>query len=118
MCILVVEDDPVLGTIYKRILRKLGRNATVAQDGVEAIKYAGSNKYDLILMDVGLPGHDGLEVTRQLRRMGIDVPIVAVTAGHSSKAECLKAGISDYFIKPLMVEQLESILDRYNLFHA
>lgn len=115
MCVLVVEDDEVLGSAYARILEHLGRNVSLAQDGEQALQNARNNEYDLVLMDLGLPKKDGLETTRAIRALGLNMPIIAITAGHSTKEECLAAGINDYYIKPMFVYQIAEILERYGL---
>jgi CheY-like chemotaxis protein len=118
MCVLVVEDDNTLGKLFMRHLRQLGYGGDLASSAEEAIERVKSKVYGLIIMDVGLPDKDGLEATDEIRHLpgvgGEQVPIVALTAGHSSREECLKAGMNDYFIKPMLIEQLAEILHKWN----
>jgi DNA-binding response OmpR family regulator len=117
MCVLIVEDDPTLGMVYKRNLDKLGLNAYIASSGEEALAEMQSNtsNYGLVLLDIGLPMKDGLTVAHEMRELGTAVPIVAITAGHSSKEECLSVGMDDYFTKPVFMNELQAILQKWNV---
>lgn len=117
MCVLIVEDDATLGMVYKRNLDKLGLNAYIASSGEEALSEMKENTqiYGLVLMDIGLPLKDGLTVAHEMRELGTMVPIVAITAGHSSKEECLRVGMDDYFTKPVFMNQLQAILEKWHI---
>lgn len=117
MCVLIVEDDSTLSLVYKLNLDKLGLNAFIANSGEEALAEirCNSSQYGLVLMDLGLPSMDGLSVTHEMRKIGIQQPIVAITAGHSNKEECLKAGMNDYYVKPVFINQLENIIKKWNV---
>lgn len=118
MCILVVEDDRTLGRVYMHHLDQLGYQADLASTRAEAIAFLQTKVYGLILMDIALPDGDGLGTTKEIRRLNSvatgQVPIVAVTSGHSNKAECLKAGMNDYFVKPVLLQQIMDILVKWN----
>ena len=117
MCVLVVEDDETLGMVYKRNLDKLGLNAHIAVTGEAALVEIQSKTadYGLVLMDIGLPQKDGLTIAQEMRELGTDIPIVAITAGHSSKEECLQVGMDDYFTKPVFMSELATIIDKWNI---
>lgn len=117
MCVLIVEDDATLGMVYKRNLDKLGLNAYIASSGEEALSEMKENTqiYGLVLMDIGLPLKDGLTVAHEMRELGTMVPIVAITAGHSSKEECLRVGMDDYFTKPVFMNELQAILEKWHI---
>jgi PAS domain S-box-containing protein len=116
--ILVAEDNKVNQLVVTRMLQKMGCQADVAGDGAEAIKSLETNAYDMVLMDLSMPGVDGLEAARRIRRMPAavsSVPIVALTASVSSeiKTRCLAAGMDDYLGKPIEIEALRRALERW-----
>ncbi|HTQ79750.1 MAG TPA: ATP-binding protein, partial [Thermoanaerobaculia bacterium] len=117
--ILVVEDNPINQQVLVAQLKALGHEAQVAGDGLKALELLGRGAFDLILMDCQLPGLDGYETTRRLRRSESGgrrrTPVVAVTA-HAMKGErerCLAAGMDDHLSKPFRLEQLAALLDRF-----
>ena len=102
--VLLVEDEPINRRIVVEILRELALAIDTAGDGAEAVGKAGEQRYDLILMDVRMPGMDGLEAARQIRRgePGPPVPIVALTADSllQDRERCLAAGMNGFIAKP------------------
>ncbi len=110
MRILVIEDNPVNSKLLCRRLSKKGYNITTAFSGEEGVEAAQSNQPDLILMDVGLPGMDGLEATRVLKTNSStrDIPIIAVTAYamRDDQDAALAAGCNDFTTKPIIFETL------------
>jgi DNA-binding response OmpR family regulator len=115
MCVLVVEDDEALGQTYVRSLKALGQKAHLVKNSDEAVAHFQSGKYGLVLMDIGLPGKDGLTATRELKSIEEGVPVVGVTAGYSTRQECLNAGMCDYYIKPILIQDMKTIIKRYAL---
>ena len=113
--VLVAEDNPVNQTIARRMLEKAGITATLVSDGHQVLERCERQRFDLILMDVQMPGLDGLEATRQLRARGDSTPIVALTANATieSHKTCLEAGMSDFISKPFRYQQLQRVLHRY-----
>ncbi|HET8904917.1 MAG TPA: response regulator [Saccharospirillum sp.] len=113
--VLVAEDNPVNQTIARRMLEKAGITATLVSDGHQVLERCERQRFDLILMDVQMPGLDGLEATRQLRARGDSTPIVALTANATieSHQTCLEAGMSDFISKPFRYQQLQRVLHRY-----
>ncbi|RZA00878.1 MAG: response regulator [Sphingobacteriaceae bacterium] len=115
MKILIAEDNEVNQTLIKRILNKLGYKPTIVFNGLEAIEKVGEETFDMILMDIQMPGIDGLEATRRIRVLPIPQPyIIAMTANAmtSDTEECYKAGMNDYIAKPFTIERLLATLTK------
>ncbi|MCH8530137.1 MAG: response regulator [Saccharospirillum sp.] len=113
--VLVVEDNLVNQGIVCKMLQKMGLEVAVANHGEEALKACSESRFDLILMDVQMPGIDGLEATRLLRQRGITTPIVALTANATaeSRQACVEAGMVDFLSKPFRYLALQAILQRF-----
>lgn len=102
--ILIAEDNAVNQKLALRILSKLGYDAALAENGLEALEMVNRQQYDVILMDVQMPGMDGLEATRLIRkRLQLQPVIIAMTASamKEDKDECLDAGMDDFLSKPV-----------------
>ncbi len=108
MRILVVEDEPVAASLVARGLREHAYVVDVAIDGPSALERALVNEYDLIILDVMLPGLDGLEVCRRLRSGHVAAPILMLTArgGPDERVGGLDAGADDYLPKPFHFPEL------------
>ena len=108
MKILVVEDDRTVGPYVKRGLDEHGYHADLVDDGMEALRLASGGQYDLIVLDLRLPGMTGLEVLRTLRDRGNTIPILVLTAQDSLefKVTALRTGADDYVTKPFAFEEL------------
>jgi two-component system OmpR family response regulator len=106
--VLVVEDEEKLGQLLWRGLREEGHAADVADRGEEALWMARAVDYDAIVLDVMLPGADGFEVCRRLRRDGVWSPVLMLTArdGVDDRIGGLDAGADDYLTKPFSFEEL------------
>jgi signal transduction histidine kinase len=115
--ILLVDDDRFSRLATAGLLRELGLVVELADNGEDALAKSAAAPYALILMDVQMPGMDGLEATRQLRSQpgGHDTPVIALTANvfESDLKACLAAGMNDFLTKPVMPERLAAILLRY-----
>jgi two-component system copper resistance phosphate regulon response regulator CusR len=106
--ILIVEDDKRLSTFLAKGLRSAGFTPTMCHDGDQAVALATDSKFDLMLLDLGLPGRDGLSVLRSVRQGGQVLPIVVLT-GHdevSETVDALNSGADDYVVKPFSFEEL------------
>ena len=104
---LVVDDDARIAAALKRVLHYEGYNVEVAEDGTVALAKAASRPPDLVVLDVMLPGMDGVEVCRRLRE-GSDVPIMMLTAldATGERVRGLDSGADDYVLKPFTYEEL------------
>jgi two-component system sensor histidine kinase/response regulator len=119
--ILVAEDNTINQKLALRLLEKHGHRVVLAGNGAEAIALYESQTFDLVLMDVQMPGVSGLEATATIRagelQTGQHIPIVATTA-HAMKGDrerCLAAGMDDYIAKPIQAQQLYEIISRLTL---
>ncbi|HEY3960095.1 MAG TPA: response regulator transcription factor [Solirubrobacteraceae bacterium] len=110
MRILVVDDDRALREALRRVLTLTGYEVQGAADGEQAIELVAQAVPDAVVLDVGLPGIDGLEVCRRLRRLGNRVPVLMLTARDavSDRIDGLDAGADDYLVKPFDVEELKA----------
>jgi two-component system response regulator MprA len=106
--ILVVDDDPKIRTVVRRGLAYEGYRVVEAGSGEEGLEKAREHLPDLIILDVMMPGMDGLEVTRRLRSSGDEISILMLTARDEVKdrVEGLETGADDYLVKPFSFEEL------------
>lgn len=108
--ILIVEDEPSIALALEDDLRHEGYDTAVVSDGESAVERGAAGGFDLILLDVMLPGRDGFEVCRELRRAGIDTAIILLTARtqEAEKVLGLEAGADDYVTKPYSPRELRA----------
>jgi DNA-binding response OmpR family regulator len=108
MRILIAEDDAKVATHIRKGLQEAGYAVDVAADGTEALWLATNHSYDAMVCDVMMPGQDGVTVVRQLRRKGVSVPIIFLTARHEiqDRVAGLDAGADDYLAKPFSIIEL------------
>jgi DNA-binding response OmpR family regulator len=106
--ILLVEDEPAAAQMLAKGLREQTYAVDLAADGEAALYQASINDYDLILLDVNLPGKDGLEVCRELRANGLTVPVLMLTARDAvqDRVAGLDTGADDYLTKPYAFHEL------------
>ena len=110
MHILVVEDERALCETIVRSLRRLAYSVDCCYDGNRAIELLGVEQYDLVLLDLNLPGADGMTVLRTLRQSDRDTRVLILSARSevTDKVEGLDAGANDYLAKPFHLEELEA----------
>ncbi|GAL03587.1 signal transduction histidine kinase [Photobacterium aphoticum] len=117
MNILVAEDSPTNQLVAKLMLEKRGHQVRIANNGHEVIQITQQDgcDFDLIFMDISMPGMDGISATQVLRANGIDVPIVALTANvmQSDQEEYFNAGMNGFLAKPILAKELDSMLSQY-----
>ncbi|MBI4908012.1 MAG: response regulator transcription factor [Acidobacteria bacterium] len=108
--ILIVEDEPSIAMVLDDDLRREGYQTEVVSDGDTAVTKALAGDYDLILLDVMLPGKDGFEVCREVRGGGIETPIILLTARtqEAEKVLGLESGADDYVTKPYSARELRA----------
>ncbi len=108
MRVLVVEDEHNLAEVICQIMKKNKYQCDVVYNGVDGFEYAQSGIYDVVLLDLMLPGMDGFEVVRRLRKEKNEIPILLLTARDSlgDKVKGLDCGADDYLTKPFEVEEL------------
>lgn len=115
--VLIVEDNLINQEVCKDILELMECNVALTADGAESVKMARETPFDLILMDIQLPGIDGYEATRQIRADSSSHRpiIIALTASalDGDKEKSLNAGMDDYISKPMEANQLEDALLKY-----
>ena len=115
--VLLVEDNPINALLARTLLTREGCGVDQAGGGEEALAALKVGAYDLILMDMRMPGMSGLEATRKVRGMGVRTPVVALTANafEEDRHACLAAGMDDFLVKPLTPDALRAALGRWTL---
>jgi CheY-like chemotaxis protein len=118
--ILVAEDNPVNQKVAQAMLKRMGLQADVVANGLEAVNALHTIPYDLVLMDCQMPEMDGFEATRKIRRQGSKVlnpciPIIAMTAlaMQGDREKCILAGMNDFIAKPVQQRELAGMLTRW-----
>lgn len=108
MRILIAEDEKKIAAFVRKGLSEVGFNPTVCHRGDDALHLASTESFDALVLDIMLPGRDGLSVLRQLREQRNRVPIILLTAreGLSERVEGLNLGADDYITKPFSIEEL------------
>ncbi len=112
--VLLVEDNAINALLARTLLAREGCMVDHAGGGEDAMAALKVGRYDLILMDMRMPGMSGLDATRALRASGLDTPVVALTANafEDDRHACLAAGMNDFLVKPLAPDALRGILAR------
>jgi CheY-like chemotaxis protein len=113
--VLLVEDNPINALLASTLLSREGCSVDHAAGGEDALAATRVGTYDLILMDMRMPGMSGEETARALRRAGVTAPIVALTANafEEDRRRCLAAGMNDFLVKPLSPDALRVMLTRW-----
>jgi two-component system sensor histidine kinase/response regulator len=117
--ILVAEDNPVNQLMARAVLERLGHSVVVVNNGEEALRALTESSYDLTLMDVQMPGMDGLEATALLREQeklsGKHLTVIAMTAmtGSDDRELCTAAGMDDYLSKPIRAKELDAMVGKF-----
>jgi two-component system OmpR family response regulator len=108
MRILIAEDDAILGDAVLRTVQQLGHDAQLFTDGLDALRCLGEQRFDLVLLDIGLPGIDGIALLRHLRSSGDETPVMLLTArdGIGDRIAGLDLGADDYLVKPMALSEL------------
>jgi DNA-binding response OmpR family regulator len=111
--VLVVDDEPTIAEVVARYLERAGYGAATAADGIEAMRVAAEREPDLIVLDLMLPGLDGLEVLRRLHAEGQRTPVIILTSKgeQDDKLTGLRRGADDYIVKPFSPSELVARVD-------
>ena len=113
--ILVVDDEPTIADVVSRYLERAGYAARIASDGPGALRRAGEERPDLVVLDLMLPGMDGLEVMRRLREYGegprVSVILLTAKGEHADRIAGLQLGADDYVVKPFSPAELVARVD-------
>jgi DNA-binding response OmpR family regulator len=105
--ILIAEDDPLIGSFIEKGLRAAGFSTFLADDGEKAQGLSLTGEFDLMILDMGLPGREGFHVLQELRARGKTLPVLVLTGRRERDAvACLEAGADDYMKKPFHFEEL------------
>lgn len=118
--ILLIEDENTLSLLLRERLEREGYSVTVCNDGEQGLTQALGGAFDLLLLDIKLPGRNGFDVCRELRRHSMNVPVLMLTARGdvNDRVHGLKTGADDYLVKPFEVAELlarmEALLRRAN----
>ena len=112
MRLLILEDDLQLGDALASGLRQAGHVVDWFRDGLQADSALGAAAFDALLLDLGLPGRDGMEWLRRWRQRGITLPVLILTArdGTAQRIAGLDAGADDYLVKPIMIDEIAARL--------
>lgn len=115
--VVVAEDNEVNQVLIQALLERLGHRVRIAANGQAAVAMVAGGPPDLVLMDMQMPGQDGLDATREIRRLpgaAGGVPIVAITANarDDDRRACLAAGMNDFVSKPIDFGELAGAIDR------
>ena len=116
--VLLIEDEPVNAAVAQGYLAHLGCRSTWCQDGQQALEVSAKESFDLILMDLSMPGADGFEVTRQIRaRDAKHTPIIALTAYEAERVreKCLQSGMDEVLSKPYTLEECAKVIKRWTI---
>ena len=113
--IVVAEDHIVNQQLFRTILTKMGYEVILANNGREAVETVTEDQPDLIFMDVQMPEMNGYEATEALRKSGVSVPVIAVTANavKGERDKCIDAGMDDFLSKPFKSHDLKPLLEKY-----
>jgi CheY-like chemotaxis protein len=112
LSILLVDDDAVNRKVTSLMLKKLGHQADIATNGIEAIDHLEHHSYDIVFMDIQMPEMDGLQATKIIRQRWNNVPkIIVTTTLANCRDDCLEAGADGFLTKPIGIENLRDAIE-------
>ncbi|HOD38929.1 MAG: Sensory/regulatory protein RpfC [bacterium ADurb.Bin243] len=112
--ILLVEDNYMNIILIKKIVRLAGHRVQVAENGLEAIKLLETGRYDIVLLDLQMPVMDGFETAEKIRAMGLEIPVIAVTASATREdlELCKQIGMNGFLSKPIDINELDRVIEK------
>ena len=115
--ILVVDDESIIGTMFKRELESKGYDVDVVQDGVEALKLVGSNRYDFVFLDMVMPGMCGMETCREIKKICPNLIVTLMTGKIDrntldKEADFVKAGGRPFLYKPFSENEITDVIQK------
>lgn len=117
MKILILDDDPDISEILKDICESFGAKPVVCDSGEEALDTLKEQHFDLIFSDIFMPKMDGIEFTEAVRKLGITIPIIIISAGGRRNIEAfnraLKHGATELLEKPFGISEIKDLFDKY-----
>ncbi len=113
--ILVADDESIIGTMFKRELESKGHNVDVVLNGAEALKLVSSNGYDLVFMDIVMPGMDGIETSKEIKKICPELMVALMTGKIdrdtvNKEAEFVSAGGRVFLYKPFSEDEMNSVI--------
>lgn len=114
--ILIAEDNLINQQVILHILKKLGYQPAMVENGLEAVAHVEASHFDIVLMDMQMPEMDGLEATREIRKKQIEQPIIIALTANTMQGDqeaCLLTGMNDYISKPVKLEELVTKLEKW-----
>jgi CheY-like chemotaxis protein/HPt (histidine-containing phosphotransfer) domain-containing protein len=113
--VLIAEDHAVNREMFRVVLRRCGCEVVATEDGEKALQAAGAGRFDLIFLDLQMPNLPGLEATRRLRGIGVQAPIIGMSASVLSqeREQCRAAGMNGFLAKPFGLKEVQEVLARY-----
>ena len=113
--VLVAEDNKANQKLMSVLLNKLGIEAVIVDNGIDVVENACDGSFDLVFMDMQMPGQNGYEATKQIREKGLGVRVVALTANamETDRQKCLNAGCDDYLAKPIVIDKFNAVILNY-----
>ncbi len=110
--VLIIDDDPEIGNLYREFLEGEGYLASCCNDGSEAVIQLEKEKFDIVLLDIQMPGMDGFKVLSSIENKGIPVIIITAFGTVENAVRALRSGASDFLVKPFSLEELSLAIER------
>jgi signal transduction histidine kinase/CheY-like chemotaxis protein len=112
LSVLVAEDNEINIRVAQTIFSNLGYKIDIARNGIEVVEKVTARSYDIVFMDLVMPERDGIQATVEIRAMGYQMPIIAMTAtaSNKSKLKAISSGMNDYIVKPVKLDSIRNIL--------
>lgn len=115
LSILVAEDNEINIRVAQTIFAGLGYKIDIARNGIEVVDMVKAKSYDIVFMDLVMPERDGIQATVELRGLGYQMPVVAMTATASNKTrqKAISSGMNDYVVKPVRPDSIKNLLIKW-----